>query len=619
MRLRLPGPATLQAIAITITGLSSIAWLPVVGAPYARFAVTLLAGSAWLVVWALGGLQRLDRARQPFFLGLAIAVAAVLISASASRFPALAYTYGGATGLSAPYWIALIVVLGAGTRVVLGRHTLGAITWQFAWILPVAVIGIAQSFLIGRIPFAYDNRDLFGPMMLLFAPVALGFAQAAPRARDRRLWWAAAAVLAAAAACARTTSSLVGLVAELLFLAIFAPGLLHLGVWWRRGVIGVCALLAAGFMSFGVMYVTDTMPAPVERFVGTTVFGSSALTRVEMWQVGLEEWRRRLWTGVGPDEYAFEGQGLFSERMHLLEHYPTPDNELPMDPHSLVVLLPVDFGLLGVIALAVMAGSWAAGVLWNPFVTDRGRLLRWSFALGALGFGWASLFTPFPLLFGGLPVLVAGLALTRPPVEDDLVVSPAVLATPRFISAVLTVVLALALGLGAILGFGSFVNSGGEQNGEGLQAATLFQPQVAYYRFAVLFQRGRFLGRQGDPEAYRSYQRAVDEAPPGVRLYAPYVVELVRLSLEDAGSRGRTDLSWERARLAEAAELSPSLPELAAEQLHLAIVAGDRAAVERALPRAQRWTAQVPEVEDYVARARELLSAPETPTPVPGP
>ncbi len=599
--------ARAQSIAIVITGLSSFAWLPGAGVYYPRFGLTLLAGAAWLCVWAYGGLQRLDRRRRPFFLGLSIAIAAVVASSLLSRFPDLAVSYGGATGVSGAYWLALICVMGAATRVTLSHATSHVVKWQFAWALPIAAIGLVQAIATGHVTVAYENVDLFAPMMLLFAPLALGFAVAESRPRLRGAWVGAAALFVAAVLATRTMAGFVGLAAEVLIAAWLAPGLLGMrrGSTARRWIIGVLSAGALVFMLVGTLYVTDSLPPQGEGLASDTFFGRSAVTRVEMWKAAVQEIRTHPWFGVGPDQYAFEGQKYFSHNLYLTEHYPDPDQELPLDPHSLLVLLFVDFGLLGLAALLVISWSWARDVFGGTFATDRGRLVRWSYAVSALGFGYAALFVPFPLVYGAFPVFIAGLALVGPSTEETS--ERIALANPRWAAALFAVILAAYLGFHSVAAWVEFSAPTTGTGGALDQAsrAQAHQPQVAFYRFVSLWQEGRLLARSSEPEGFRRYQASVDAAPFGVREYAPYLVELVRLSLDDAMRTGRTDVTWERARLVHAAALSPSLPELDAEVLHLELAAGDLDAARRAALVTEKWRDVVPEVPVYERMLRE--------------
>lgn len=581
---------------MALTGLSSIVWLPVVGEGITRFAVTLFAAAAWIAVWALGGLERLRPHHRPLYAGLALGIVAVLVASLASRLPALALTFGGNTGLSAPYWVALLVILGASARVTIAGHTLAALRWQFAWAVPVALVGIAQAAMGRETTFAYENADLFAPMMLMFVPLALGFSAISPK--RRWLWRAVAGLFVTAVLAARTLSGLVGLCAMAFFLLVFAPGLVGMSGRVRYAFASLLLAGLIGFMAFGTLYLTDALPAPVERWVVGTDFGRSAATRVEMWRAGIREIRDHLLVGVGPDQYSYAGQHYFTRELHVLEHYPYPDVELPPDPHSLIILLPVDFGLLGSAAALLIAIAWARGVLRPAFGSPEGRLVCWSFALAALGFGYSTLFTPFPLHFGGLPLLITGLAVVRAP-ERRPWPPEARYAAPRGAAAAIALLLAVALGGASILGRAWFVAGLRDPSATGaLERAVLLQPQIGFYRFALLQRRGLLLERAG-PGAVKEYQAAVDEAGPSVRGYAPYLVELVRLSTLDARRTGRKDLSWERARLTEALRLSPELPEATLELAHVAIVEGRLDEAERLLARTAAWKDRIPEHGEY--------------------
>ncbi len=604
MSLKTPKPTTLQACAITLTGFSSIAWLPVIGAAYARFASVLLSAAVWLLVWAAGGLERLDRSRRTLTAFLAVASFVVVLSGVRSRFPGIALTYGGPTSVSAAYWIALLVIVGASARVTLSSTTLKALKLQFLWVLPVAIVGSIEKLLTGRVTFGFRNADYFAPMMVLMLPVALAFA-VQPGATRSGWWRVGAAALAVSILIAGTVSGYIGLAVTVLFMAIFAPSLMGVSELLRRGILVSLATALALFVAAGAMYVTDAVPDAVRPFLERNVLGASAATRLEMWRVAGIEISENLLTGIGPDQYAFEGQRLFSKRLFLLEHDAQPDAALPVDPHSAIMLIPLEFGLLGLGTFAALALTWAFQVLRSPFKTAEGFNLRWAFALGALGFGYATIFTPFPLLFGGMPLMLTGLAVVRPP---DPRPWPEVkrFAKPRWlVASVATLVAALIAG-SAVGGWYIFMKSRSVlDSSSGPAQASRLQPHVAYYRYARLWQEGRLLSRARDAGAQRRYQRAVDSAPQEIRGYAPYLVELVRLSIEAAMDSGRTDLSWEIDRLERAIRLSPALPEARLELAHAYLAAGMTDRARQVLEENRGWRSVVPLWDRY----RLLLDA----------
>jgi len=60
--------------------------------------------------------------------------------------------------------------------------------------------------------------------------------------------------------------------------------------------------------------------------------------------------------------------------------------------------------------------------------------------------------------------------------------------------------------------------------------------------------------------------------------------------------------------LARAAKKLPPIPSLVAEQLHVALLSGDRGAVAASLPAARTWGRLYPFTEPYIARAEEMLA-----------
>jgi hypothetical protein len=111
-----------------------------------------------------------------------------------------------------------------------------------------------------------------------------------------------------------------------------------------------------------------------------------------------------------------------------------------------------------------------------------------------------------------------------------------------------------------------------------------------------------------DDEAAALAQASVDELPEYVLDYAPNGVSLVAYSLAQAERTGRTDLSWEAARLDEAAAVLPPIGSLVAERLHLAVLSGDAGEVVAALPDARAWGTFYPLTQGYIEQAEAMLA-----------
>jgi hypothetical protein len=131
----------------------------------------------------------------------------------------------------------------------------------------------------------------------------------------------------------------------------------------------------------------------------------------------------------------------------------------------------------------------------------------------------------------------------------------------------------------------------------------------APYSLEARFDR---LWAQGDTVAagggdVGAFQRAVD-ADTLVSGYAPPLAEFVRQSLAQAQATGRKDLTWEAAALRRAAAMAPGIPDVAAQQLNLALVSGDKQAIAAALKAAQGVAEPYPDFAAYAAAARQALS-----------
>ncbi len=101
----------------------------------------------------------------------------------------------------------------------------------------------------------------------------------------------------------------------------------------------------------------------------------------------------------------------------------------------------------------------------------------------------------------------------------------------------------------------------------------------------------------------------MDNAPSFIRDYAPNLSNFAAYSLAQAQRTGRKDLSWEQKLLTAAAAKMPPIPSTVAEQLHLAVLSGDVAAVERALPDAEKWGGPYPYTAGYIEAAQQLRNS----------
>ena len=104
-------------------------------------------------------------------------------------------------------------------------------------------------------------------------------------------------------------------------------------------------------------------------------------------------------------------------------------------------------------------------------------------------------------------------------------------------------------------------------------------------------------------------QAAVDTSPGYIRQFAPNLSNFAAYSLAQAQRTGRKDLTWEQKLLTAAAAQMPPIPSTVAEQLHLAVLSGDVAAVDKALPDAERWGKPYPYLASYLAAAQKLKSS----------
>lgn len=597
----------LLGAAIFATSLTSIApALPDGNLFAARSAFILIAGVVWLALFWSGRLAY--RRRQSLFLiGVAAIIAAMLISAVASPFPLSNLMDGMGTSMGVVTWIALLAIAigAAGVRIDSRLRTWIALV--FAWVLPVAVAGLAQRILGQAVTGPLQNDNFFGLIMLLWFPVAAGMALTSASGVRRALWFAAAGLLAISVLVSGAQSASASIVVEIgAMTALLGP------IEWPRfsralryaggvtvGIAGIGVIAVAISGAFGPAGL-GWLPSAIQ---------TGLATRAYLWNGAVQLFLSSPLVGHGPDGYMYAAQSVTQPELMRLEHGSAVIDVISADPHSLYLRALANLGLVGAAALITSAVGWVRALTRLDSSSARARGLHMSLSIGGVGFLLGAAFAPWTMMIGATSALVLGLALAASSPSEPRFTQPQLL-TRAAISVPLALLLVFAAGSHLLQErfFQRSLHAQTPAEKESLlksaQDAAPWDHSMHYLRLKT---RGEFAGIVG-PDV-RSFQQAVDSdqfAP----YYGPYLADFARLSLEDAAINRRTDLTWETRTLDRAAALAPAIPEVWAERLHLAVVSGDKEAIARALKQATGKAEPASLFPTYRDKAQLILSAP---------
>lgn len=572
----------------------------------ARSAAVLLAGTVWLALFGLGRLTY-QRRQSVFLVGISAIVVALLVSAAASHFPVSNLMDGMGTSMGVVTWIALIATALGAAGVRIDSRIRAWLALVFAWVIPVAVAGLAQRIFGQAITGPLQNDNFYGLIMLLWFPVAAGMALTSPSSIRRFLWLAVTGVLGISVIVAGAQSASAIIVIEIGVMAAFLGP-----IEWPRfsRALRVVGGALAGFAGIGVVAVAVTgaggpaglkwLPAAVQ---------SGLATRAYLWNGALRLFLSSPLLGHGPDGYMYAVQSVTQPGLMRLEHGNEVIDVISADPHSLYLRALANLGLVGAAALLTIGVGWLRAIVRLDSSSARARGLHVSLAIGGAGFLLGAAFAPWTMMTGATPALVLGLALaasspSEPKLRELRPVTRLAIAVP--------VALLLVFAAGSHLlqerlfqrSLHAQTPAEKEQLLQSAQDAAPWDHSMHYLRLRT---RGEFAGIVGAD--VRSFQQAVD-ADEFAPHYGPFLADFARLSLEDAAMTRRTDLMWETRTLDRAAELAPAIPEVWAERLHLAIVSGDKKAIARALEQARGKAEPAMRFTLYLDQAQSALAAP---------
>ena len=597
------------AVLVVLSFVSSGAWLIVTLPPVPMSkALNLVTVGVWLATIGFG-LVAATRPDRRILLALGLVGASVAVSLIAGGSILTAVLYDIYADMPLVLWLAFPVMFLLAASVAADH---GGIEWGLATIV---VLGAVMSTTIAWQQFSTNGSGVFGSTaysitaLVPLIPLGVGLA-ASRRGWLRVALYACAAIVALGIGLgsAATMGTLAVAFAVLVSVAVH-PVIRVSSVRLPRAV-RIAALATAGLMISALLFVQ--VPALSGRWVNPDVFSGqkNVVSRVYLWQGAQRMMLTRPLAGFGPSgyrlaaaEYLDPGALRFgADQAGSID----PTAYSPQSPHSLLWEIGTRLGLLGLVAFAVLLVAWIA-VLRDQMRDDAPFSDLRAALAGAVA---CALFTLLvnPAIFAiGLFVPVAaGLAVggirARP--------GDASTTTARRGSAA-----AVLAGLAVVL-LASWLFAGEWR----AYAARFEEPgaAIAGYEAALRITPGnpmttrRLLENRllvASDAQIGAAQSAVDSAPAVIRRFAPNLPSFAAYSLAQAQVTGRKDLSWEQSLLTRAAAQLPPIPSTVSEQLHLAVLSGDVAAIDRALPAAEQWGAPYPYNTQYVDAARQMKSA----------
>ncbi len=575
-----------SAVTVAIVATAVLAVLPVTGSwdTYAvRFAGALLALVVWLVAALMGGLRRPERQDAWLVGSLAVFALIAIVSTSLGYAPIQMLTVGNGYYMGAVTWVLIAVFVALAALAKPTGDLRSGMVWAQIPVLLAGIVVVLQPLFGAKPVGVFDTSNHVVQGFLIAAPVSLAIARAEKGGR-RTLSLATAVVAILACVVSGSVAGLGAAGLEFVLIATLVPGLL--GITTDRGKRSAKrGAIAVAVIAVSMALVFSTLPGGMGKAVRSQLFGSSLTTRLFLWQQGVAIGAQKPLLGQGADGFEVAVQ----RRMSLTdpgsaEQLITAWEAAPIaqDPHSLPIAVFAAFGLLGLVAAGSAALAWIAG-LRRFFTTGQGSLLRSAFAVGVAGLAAAQLLLPTSLIWGAYVPMMVGLALVRPGAEQSAP-TPAWQIWLGRLGAAVVAVAAIFLAVTTVQGAAAFAGATtatGAQRASALARARSAQPYNVYYEFLKLDQQGQSLGTGlGDA---RAFQRAVDSASPALTTDIRYLVLLVRDSLDQAYLSGRTDLTWERAKLARIVSEAPALPEVTMLRAQMALLDGDGPSAEALL------------------------------------
>lgn len=463
-----------------------------------------------------------------------------------------------------------------------------------------------QQLTLGGITYVFGTTAYSITALVALIPVAVGLG-ATERGRIKVACYGAAGVisLCVGAFSGATMGTLATVFAVLVAVAV------HPRAWRSGGLPGTMALGLAGLAVLAMLVVS--VPAISGSVVGPDAAGrdnESVASRVYLWRGAQAMFLEHPWLGVGPGGYRTRAvEYLDPEALSFGPDQPgniDPGVYSPQSPHSLLWEIATRLGVVGLVAFGALFALWGWVLRDRLRPGEEGFSLRAGMAAGFVAALFSLMVNPVVFVIGLFAPVAAGLAVATAEIPSPAREPSA--APRRWPWLAVAGVLVAAVALWQVWG---------EWTAQSVSPEDPFAAIEAHERALDIVPGNPVIERRllgfrllvaGDAAGVAAAQAAVDEAPGYIGAFVPNSVSLAGISLAQAQRTGRTDVTWERRILDEAALRIPPIPSLVAERLHVALIEGDIEAVRLAVPDAKRWGGPYPYTASYLQRAAEMLS-----------
>ncbi len=562
--------------------------LPVIPAPAGwdvygvRFVCLCFTVVMWGVAGLGGALRRPDRGDALWFGGIGAFAGVVIVSTLLGYAPLEMLVSGNAYYEGASTWLLWLAVLALASLANPVRAMRRGLLWSQVPVGLVAAVATVQG-LSGSLALGgFENSNHIVAGLVLAAPVSLALARSAPGPAWRWASVATAFLATTATLASRSSAGALGVGVAIVLVLGLAPELVGLGSpalrraarWTAASLVGLAAAIAAYMAA-----VPYSLPG-----LRNEIVGGSLTSRLFFWRSTLRMLAERPVLGLGADGFEAAVQRALDGSAGATQVLKTNFDWSPVagDPHSLTFTILSFFGIAGALAVIAIGVAWALSMYRSR---EAGRLstTRMAFVIGAVAWLAAMQFLIVSVQWAGYPAMLLALAIAR---RGSGPAADARLLGSRVGRAALAVAVAVVAVFGAsvLVGnyrFGTALSGGAEEYFAAMEGAAAAQPTMPYYRWVALDSRGGLL--DGTPGAIEAFQADVDASSPAILGDVRYMVVLVRTSLDEAYASGRTDLEWEKRRLAELTAASPEFHQVIMENAHLAILSGDTRTAEELL------------------------------------
>ncbi len=574
-----------------------------------RYSMWMMLGvsGVWAITLAAGRLAEgaLDRR---IALAAAGVAAAGMVAALFSAQPLYAVLYDSYAYMPLVVWYSVLAAFLLAAKLYLGREVrngLVLVTCVAAYPLGAALYQAVSSSLSGQGLTVFGNSNYFVSVTIMLVPVAFGLARTAGSERARGVWRGYAAVIALIILLQQTLIGYIVVPVALLLSFAIDPQLIHERLSppkWSRVTAGFLAALVVASLLFATL-----LPSAFASLGDNALerLGANAQARVELWRGAQRMALRRPVLGYGPGGYKLASIEYLDAWRLPETSTQEPLNVSPPSPHSVVWTAVVGMGVLGSLACVVLLWTWLVAARQQSDASPPARSLRSALVVGFLAYVVALLTVPLSPAQGLLPAVVAGLAVASAKPTRDGALARSQMARLAYVAAG---AIALLLALVSLVAYSTFMSTHSEDVLASLgkiETAERLQPQDPFYRFR--WYEYRFITIESESDA-RVIREQFDAEKGVLRSYAPGLVGLAQLSMNQAERDGRTDLSWERTMLSNARRLGGEFPTLVAEELHLAGLSGDSAQLERALAVAKEHQSTYALLDAYITQAESMLA-----------